>query len=112
MKAWYDSEGFKAFTMEVDEWEAEIKDKGDFPKAPLKSFRAWRRKKLQETTTAEVGGPRACEGRKDGCKDEGQRRKVGKAEEGQGRRSKSLYYSLSSGQNSVSWKQTIHIYSP
>jgi hypothetical protein len=47
MKAWYDSEGFKAFTMEVDEWEAEIKDKGDFPKAPLKSFRAWRRKKLQ-----------------------------------------------------------------
>ena len=55
MKAWYDSEGFKAFATEVDEWEVEMSkgeggegaEGGIKMKAPLKSFRAWRRKKLQ-----------------------------------------------------------------
>lgn len=45
MKAWYESEGFKAFAAEVDEWEAQEKE--GKVKSPLKSFRAWRRKKLQ-----------------------------------------------------------------
>lgn len=48
MKAWYESEGFKAFAAEVDEWEAtQEKEGGGKVKSPLKSFRAWRRKKLQ-----------------------------------------------------------------
>lgn len=48
MKAWYESENFKTFAAEVDEWQAsdEAKDTKAL-KAPLKSFRQWRRKKLQ-----------------------------------------------------------------
>ena len=45
MKAWYESENFKTFAAEVDEWQAS--DEAKDTKAPLKSFRQWRRKKLQ-----------------------------------------------------------------
>ena len=45
MKAWYESDSYKSFAAEVDEWQQT--EEAKTTKKPGKSFRAWRRKKLQ-----------------------------------------------------------------